>query len=93
MVAFAKAGIAGPGAERRIKGLVPEPHLVVHWHKPRDESPTGLRTFLLVVHVVLLEWAEAAIASLITKPILELCSIRETKAECLTAVARTFAHQ
>src|SRR6516162_9986786 len=63
MIAFAKAGIAGPGAERWIKALVPEPHLIVYRQTPRGNATTGLGAFLPVVHVVLLKGAGRAEAA------------------------------
>src|SRR6516225_9961581 len=63
MIAFAKAGIAGPGAERRIEALVPEPHLIVYRQTPRGNATTGLGAFLPVVHVVLLKGAGRAEAA------------------------------
>jgi hypothetical protein len=55
MIAFAKAGIAGPGAKRRVEALVAQPHLIVHRHTSRDGAAAGLGAFLPVVHIVLLE--------------------------------------
>src|SRR5437879_4556743 len=55
VVALAEAGIAGTGAEGGIEVLVPEPHLIVDRQAPRHDAAAGLRAFLPIVHVVLLE--------------------------------------
>src|SRR5215475_1989736 len=63
MIALAEAGIARPGAERGIEALMPEPHLIVDRHAPRHDAAAGLRAFLPIVHVVLLEGSGRAEAA------------------------------
>src|SRR4030095_9520053 len=60
VVALAETGITRPGAERRIKALAAEPHLVVDRHAARCDAAAGLGAFLPIVHVVLLEGAGRA---------------------------------
>src|SRR5262245_27456952 len=60
MVALAEAGIADRGAEGGIEALVPEPHLVVDRHAPGHDAAAGLRAFLPIIHIVLLEGSGGA---------------------------------
>src|SRR6516162_9127877 len=62
VVALAHAEITGPSVEALVETLMSQPHLGVDRKLPRHHTPTGLRTLLPVVHIVLLEcagWAEA----------------------------------
>src|SRR5215469_12766188 len=60
MITFAHAEIAGPGIEVRIEAFVPQTHLRVHGHAPRDHTAAGAGALLPVVHIVLLESAGGA---------------------------------
>src|SRR6201987_1822950 len=63
VIALAHAEIAGPGFEVGVEALVPETHLRIDGHAPRDGPATGPGAFLPVVHVLLLEGAGRAEAS------------------------------
>src|ERR1043166_2792118 len=60
VVAFAVAVIAGPGAERLVKALVPQAHFVIQGLASGDRAARGLGAALPIVHVVLLEGARRA---------------------------------
>src|SRR5271169_709824 len=60
VVALAHAEIAGPAFEIFVEALVPQTHLRVHGHAPRDDATAGAGAFLPIVHVVLLEGAGRA---------------------------------
>src|SRR6516164_11101207 len=68
MVALAEAGITDPSAKLGIEALMPEPHLIVDWQAPRHDAAAGLRAFLPIVHVVLLECTGRAEAAHAGKP-------------------------
>src|SRR5271166_2296807 len=60
VVALAHAKVAGPGVEALVEALVPQAHLRVHRHAPRDDAAAGAGAFLPIVHIVLLEGAGRA---------------------------------
>src|SRR6202035_1758059 len=60
VVALAHAEVAGPAFEIFVEALVPQTHLRVDGHAPRDDAAAGAGTFLPIVHVVLLEGAGRA---------------------------------
>src|SRR5437763_15529561 len=60
VIALAEARIAGPGAEPFVEALAAQAHLRVERHPAGDDAATGLRAFLPIVHVVLLEGAGRA---------------------------------
>src|SRR5436190_373661 len=57
VIALAVAMVAGPGAERLVKALVPKAHLVIQSLAPGDRAAGGLGAALPIVHIVLLEGA------------------------------------
>src|SRR5437667_1660367 len=63
VIALAHAEIAGPGFEVLIEALMPQAHLRIHRHAPRDHAATGAGAFLPIVHIVLLEGAGRAEAA------------------------------
>src|SRR6516225_241508 len=60
MVALAHAEVACPALEVLVEALVPQTHLRVHRHAPRDDAAASAGALLPVVHVVLFEGAGRA---------------------------------
>src|SRR5271168_1380280 len=63
VVALAHAEIAGPAFEIFVEALMPQTHLRVHGHAPRDDATAGAGALLPIVHVILLEGAGRAEAA------------------------------
>src|SRR5438046_713047 len=60
MIALAHAEIAGPAFETFVEALMPQAHLRIHHHAPRNHAAAGAGAFLPIVHIVLLEGAGRA---------------------------------